>query len=639
MATRSSQQPDPGLVRALWQAALPEPREPELPADMAEYDRRWVPSDADAPCDPDCLCWDFDGDGPCTGEFARIVAGLTAEVQEPEPDPGWAIPGVSWDTEPVPAALPPVSPVLAGLLAAVEAVAALDPARLPGGQVLVDAEALQGVLQQLRVTQLGWTAQVDSRDLHELRGLRTMTGWLERHAPDAVKADRTLSGRLADLPVLAEAVRTGRVSLAAATQVAKACSKVGRYLDCPDGLVDGQPGEPLVGQILLNTLDLVGQARGGLADDAPLLIQLRRQLLDLAGAGGSMLTRISGAFTLLGEHLGAGDTLNSALAQQVDAVLPNLLEEQLSAAEAKRGLSLRPRPNGAWRVEGDLTPEVGERLILALAAEARRDPGNPVDTAGRAEARARAVEQAGGDPFTDSPALSDLPRWEQDAVRDLRSQPGPGAPAHEQQAGDLADALHLDPAQAQQLAALVPRTPSRRLHDALGRLLSRYLDAGLGGLVDKVPVQLTATITHAQIEHRPGALPAKSTRTGRSLARSLLRRWWNDAQITTLLLSEGWQPLGVVHSGRTLTGRERRALNTRWDHRCAGTDCCPPLPEPLRTLVPHHLKRYSSNGGQTSLGETIPCCTNLHNDIHLGKKTIRLRDGRLINENGYLEDG
>jgi hypothetical protein len=94
-----------------------------------------------------------------------------------------------------------------------------------------------------------------------------------------------------------------------------------------------------------------------------------------------------------------------------------------------------------------------------------------------------------------------------------------------------------------------------------------------------------------------------------------------------------------VHTERTLTARERQALGVQWDHRCAGTDCCPPTPHPLTRLVPHHVNTYASNGGLTSLGETIPCCERLHQDIHLGGKTLRLRDGRLINENGYLEEG
>jgi hypothetical protein len=157
--------------------------------------------------------------------------------------------------------------------------------------------------------------------------------------------------------------------------------------------------------------------------------------------------------------------------------------------------------------------------------------------------------------------------------------------------------------------------------------------------MDKVPVQVTAVISSAQLEGRPGALPARSARTGRSLARSLLRRWWGDAEVTTLLLSQGWQPLGEVHSGRTLTGKERRALAVQWDGRCAGTDCCPGTPEPLRPLIPHHTQRFAKNGGRTSLGETIPCCDRLHDDLHLGKRTIRLRDGRFLHEDGYLGTG
>ena len=347
MTVHRTDRVDPDLVRAVWAASIPEQRTPELPPALVEHHARWLPSDDDAPCDADCACWDFGGDGPCTPEWDRIVADLTTPTEPAaSEEPGWAVPGVTWDAEPTPTALPGVSPQLARLLTAVEAVCALDPAALPDPQALVDAEALQEVVQRLRVAQLDWTSQVDARELHRLRGLRTMTGWLRSHAPDAIPADRKLAGRLVELPLLAAAVTTGRVSLAAAAQVGTALGRVERYLDRPDGLIDGQPGEEVVTQILHNTLDLVCQAQGGLADDNPLLTQLEGDLADLtdlagaagaAGQGGSMLARVCGAFTLLGQHLGAGTTLQGALDQQVEAVLPNLLEQQQTAAEQRRG--------------------------------------------------------------------------------------------------------------------------------------------------------------------------------------------------------------------------------------------------------------------------------------------------------------
>jgi hypothetical protein len=42
-----------------------------------------------------------------------------------------------------------------------------------------------------------------------------------------------------------------------------------------------------------------------------------------------------------------------------------------------------------------------------------------------------------------------------------------------------------------------------------------------------------------------------------------------------------------------------------------------------------------SKGGRTSLDESLPLCEAGHQDLHEGKKTLRLRDGRYLNENGF----
>jgi hypothetical protein len=77
------------------------------------------------------------------------------------------------------------------------------------------------------------------------------------------------------------------------------------------------------------------------------------------------------------------------------------------------------------------------------------------------------------------------------------------------------------------------------------------------------------------------------------------------------------------------------ALLAQHDNRCPGIGCCPGDPDPLVPLVPHHVRLFSRYG-ETSLEETLAVCPVLHDDLHLGKRTVRLRDGRLITEDGYL---
>jgi hypothetical protein len=56
----------------------------------------------------------------------------------------------------------------------------------------------------------------------------------------------------------------------------------------------------------------------------------------------------------------------------------------------------------------------------------------------------------------------------------------------------------------------------------------------------------------------------------------------------------------------------------------------------LVPLRPHHVLGYAENQ-VTSLDETLPVCETLHHDLHDGHRTVRLRDGRFLNENGFVE--
>jgi hypothetical protein len=566
----------------------------------------------------------------CLGcDPAPAVAASISEDPEPV---RWAIPGV-WDDEPDPVAVA-VGPVVAAAQAAIAALTAVGDEQvvaLPGAVALAEAAALHAIAQQVRVLLLPRLEDVGTRRLFTLAGFHSVSGWLRSVAPDAVEKDRTLAGRLAKLPTLEQAVDDGRVSLTAASKVGAAMRTVALYVDRTDGLIDGQPGEPIITAIIDNTLDLVGQACGGL-DEGPFQV-LSDQVALIHLAGGSQAERVEAALVLLAEHVPVRQ-LKRALQDQVDALLPNLLDKQQQAAADKRGLAVRPNSDGSWQVEGRLTAECGERLFTVLGAEARRDPGNPVDTLARQHAREQALLEQGLDPFAHG-NLADLPDWEREALRDAHSLP---LLPLEEQAQDLAAAgLGLSAQEAEDAALRVPRSRSRRLHDALDRLLSRYLDAGLGGVHDKLPVQITITASSALIEEQPGALPARAG-SGQRLARSLLKRWWGDAHVTLLLLGRGWKPLGEAHSGRTLTASERRALAVQYDNRCAGADCCPGTPDPLLPLVPHHVISHAVSG-HTKLEESLPFCDRAHHDLHTGRKLLRLRDGRLITENGYLTDG
>jgi hypothetical protein len=198
---------------------------------------------------------------------------------------------------------------------------------------------------------------------------------------------------------------------------------------------------------------------------------------------------------------------------------------------------------------------------------------------------------------------------------------------------DLHDALNEAEDDDRNAKQQRPRSKAQRLHDALKLILQQHLAAGLSGSTDKAPVALSVTIPSSQLERRPGAL-AGIGRSGSTLPRSLLKRWWCDATVTSYFLSKGLIPLGLVRNGRTLAASERVAANLQRGRLCDRTGCCR-ADDPLRSLTPHHVYAWATTG-RTCLAETIMACDALHQDPHCGK-TVQLRNGRWISEHGWAE--
>ena len=55
------------------------------------------------------------------------------------------------------------------------------------------------------------------------------------------------------------------------------------------------------------------------------------------------------------------------------------------------------------------------------------------------------------------------------------------------------------------------------------------------------------------------------------------------------------------------------------------------LPHPHR---PHHVLPWWLSH-RTRQRDLIPLCTSCHHDLHEGHRTLRLRDGRLIDDHGW----
>lgn len=474
---------------------------------------------------------------------------------------------------------PPPSTAIAELQAAVLRMADA-PVPYDDALALAEADALLACEQQLKVLVMRRIADVDSRRLHELEGFRSVRSWLRDRRPDGDTTDATLGSALRDFGQLWDAVNSGECSLAAARKVVHVLRQCRRHVDVGDGLIDGYSSTQVIEAVLGNVVTLVSRYLFGLSDDDPRLASLRERTAAIAAAGGSELARLEAAFTLLASEVPL-PALTGLLDELLVSVLPSLLERRAEEGRLRAGLELSRRADGqGWRLHGELDLECGERLFTALRSEAARDPRNPVDT--------------------------DL--WVHS--RDVGVEPWDSG-----------------------TEVLRPRDKRRRLHDALDRLLTRYLDASLGGVTGKVPVQLNVTIPESLMAGA-GSLPARAD-SGALIPRALIRSWWCDSSVTAFVLSLGGKALRTVHGQRTLSGRERRALHLETGGRCAGLHCCPDLPSALSDLIPHHTKRWADHG-RTCLDETFGLCKPTHTALHEGK-IVRLRDGRYLSEDGVTD--
>lgn len=566
--------------------------------------------------------WAFDNLPPRSDSSAGCPQPSPVAVPTPCPEPvRWAIPGVHPDETAGAAAgsVASASPSAAMLAVqqAVEAYCAQDPVLLDPAQALADAQVLVRVEDRLRVQTMTVLADVAARQLHELAGARSAAAWHRQVAPDADPTDLSFGTKVRPHRTLHAAVEAGRVSIKAGKKVLRVLRQCGPHVDRLDGLIDGQPSQQVMDAVIGNVVTLVAQSRMGLADDDPLLTDLVDKTEQIAASGTSELDRLEQAFTLLAQHAPLG-MLSGMLEELFLAIVPSELERRAREARDRRDLTVTTLPDQAGmdiRIRTDIP--CGERFLTALRSELRRDRANPLDTA-----LAEALRAQGVDPYS------------AEAAQQLAAQ-GNMEGAGLDVAGTHPDGL--DGALADPDFGL-PRGRGRRMHDALDRLLTRYLEHGLGGVHQKVPVQVNITLTDQALTGRPGALPAKGE-SGQPIPRSLLRRWFSDSRVTAFVLSIGGQALRTTHLGRTLTARERQALLIQQGHRCAGIGCCRGStragPDPTIDLRPHHVHGYAIDG-TTSFEETVMFCDTSHHDIHEGKKTIRLRDGRYLNERGWV---
>jgi Domain of unknown function (DUF222) len=465
------------------------------------------------------------------------------------------------------------SPGLRKLLSGLADVRAQDATTLPPAQALAEAAAVLRALQQLEAVGLRRLADVDMRELFALDGAPSTGTWVEQLRVGLSRSAVALARRLARLTTVAACVEEGSLCRPAAERIGEALDRVRPHLDRPDGLLDGHPAEEVLEAVVVDGVAmLVAQARGSLADDDPVLLGLRSDLRAVAAAPLPAAQRVEAAFVRLAQEVEPAQ-VRPALAQLVDALLPQQLEAAAERGHRERSFDLWRLPDGSgWTARGQLDLETGELLTTVLAAEQATDPDNPCDTAAFAELR-----------------------------QDL-------------------------------LPSQTPRSARQRRHDALRLGLRRLLDCGALGRRDKVAPHLAVTTPLPALAGRPGALPATGS-SGGSLPASLVRRWMCDSRVTRFVLGLGGRVLEVSHTERTLKPHERKALEIQWGGQCAGAGC---IRGPGHRMVPHHATPFAVCG-TTSLSDTVPLCEATHHDLHEGRRVLRLKDGRWLGPDGWCD--
>jgi hypothetical protein len=497
-----------------------------------------------------------------------------------------------------------VSDAVRELQRAVEAVLAQDPTSLPEPRALADTEAVMECSRKLRVGELDRIADVQHRDLHELAGHSSPRSWLLDVQPDADPTDVRFAEQSRHFTFLRAAVGEGLVSIAAGKKVTQALRRCGGWVDQRNNQIAGLPSDQVIAGVIRNVPVLISESAMGYAPGDHRfegLVLLCEAILD---EGRSELTQLERGFTLLAELVPL-DRLSTMLDRLFFALVPAELERQAAEAEAKRRMDLQRRPDGMWRMNGLLTPECGEYVWTAMSASMRRDSVNPLDTA-----TAAALRLQGLDPY-------DPDSW----PAETRERLLPG----------------VDPSLDKEL---LPRTRGERLHDAFESLCRTFLDKGLGGSHHKVASHVNVTITDQGLSSAAGSLPAVGD-SGALIPRSVLRRWWCDSSVTAFVLAQGGKALRAIHAGRTLTGHERRALLLEQGNACAVRSCRGhshhrQRGHPGGDLRPHHVRRHADDG-ITWIDETVMICDTCHRDLHEGGRTLRLRDNRLINEQGWTD--
>ena len=483
---------------------------------------------------------------------------------------------------------------------AVDAVLAERPVELPGPQALARCTALLITQERLGAAALAAVGDVDRRELYTLDATGSTRTWL-RTQLGGDSGQLAQARRLHAHEQVFQAQAMGELSGRGACQV---CSAL-------DRLPDEVAQDRLEGALVEGLQDLLGRALGrGLPEHRqPTAAQLalRAELACVVGDAladdlSSPADRLQPVLLLLARETSPG-LLGWSLDYLLDALVPDSIDQP---DQRDYYLDLVPVLDGDWDLRGHLDHETGTLLAAELARQARIRERTAAQAARDTADRATKAADSSADGTADGTDGTD---------------------------GNAGTSEMFDPDLPQ------PSGPDARLrckgqwrHDDLRQLLrdAADRDAGRG---QPAPVAITLFASADAVEARAGALPGLLITRGRpvSLPTDTLRRMGCHSQLTAVLLDAAGRPVGASTTRRTADRRQRAALHSLWGPWCAIAGC-------TRTItVPHHVRPWWLSH-QTTLDDLLPLCEHDHHDLHEGHRTLRLKDGRHINQHGWVDD-
>lgn len=319
--------------------------------------------------------------------------------------------------------------------------------------------------------------------------------------------------------------------------------------------------------------------RGIPGGDEVAISAARAQLDVIADAAGALPGRLERTFVLIAQVMAdrlPGSSLRIVLADLVDALLPAEHDERAARKHSVRHLVLRPVFDGGWHLRGFLDDDTGALLRSSLERFALAEPEE--------------------------------------------GQPGSEQPSREQQAHD---ALHAA------LTHLLGTQPAVRLASQGHSEEPSADEAGGAGSSLAPTVALTLVAQAEALLRAPGALPARLGDLMR-IAPATLERLACGSAMTSVLHDGNGRPVHVGRGRRHASRTQRLALQAQWGGLCAVAGCGRPA------TIPHHVVWWRHGGG-TDLHNLVPLCHHNHHDIHTGRKTLRLRDGRRIGPDGWVD--